>query len=1007
MKKTKIISFLLSLTMLASTAIPSSLSLPAWADDGDEQDNVPFLTAEDGEDTPDPKKGMEISKTATPNEDGTYTITLEAYATGEKISSSVEKDVPTDIILVLDQSGSMDENMNTYDFRVYNNKSNSDYYNLRHNGAGNPNLYYKLEDGSYATVSVVRDQTGSDSSYKQCPSTWTNGGGWGNNNNYSSNKDNLYVKVGEKYQNVTLVRTGNWREYTYTYTFPDGSTVVSSGWNTSPGNFNGKGPLYVQSTTQEYSYTYSYTDKDGTSHQIGTSDGADTNPTDFTLYERYSTGSVTRLQALKTAVTNFSNSVAEKAKGKDGVLGTEDDVDHRIAVVGFAYGSKGYGDDPAYTNTELFIGSNQYMYGTSAQGQYDNAFQNMKTEQGQANVTASIGALTASGATYVDCGMEIANGILDANPVPAGEKRNRIVIVFTDGAPGWSGYESDVANSAITQANTARANGANVYSVGIFDGADATSAGNQNGNDTQKSNWFMQNLSDNKGTPQNPSYYLSASDADTLNNIFEQISDNIQEGGSSTTLDENAIIKDIISEQFTLPEGASKNDIKLYTAESNGSTTSWKEREEFSGNVTIGADNSVSVSGFSFKDNWCGTDTTNGTSTFHDGRKLIIEFNVVAKDGFLGGNKVPTNNNAGVYEDSTKEEPILIFPVPDVDVEIKPITVTAEDKNVYLMGDLTAEQIKEGATAKVGDVELNLGEDNYGLEPWQNEYVDITVTYQDKDGNTVTDLNDLTDDTTYTVSVKVSPKTNGGASEKTGNGEGKINVFKPELTYKDSNVYYGDVFPTDEKLAENLVSTRWVHESTEADAEKMGTAPELVFQYKPESGVDTNNKVNTKEDISVDVDVRFGTETTDITLNDYITFVHQACVPACDWTIPETNNGNPAFLLHVKTCTLIVQKIGGNSSEPYVFDVMKDGKKYTEVTVMGNSKETIVELPVGNYTIQEKTDWSWRYNASYGDSANLTAQNPTGTVTCTNTLANNYWLNGYSPVVKNIFGVKH
>ena len=53
--------------------------------------------------------GVVTSKTATANKDGTYTITLEAYATGSKVISSIEKDIPTDIVLVLDQSGSMAE----------------------------------------------------------------------------------------------------------------------------------------------------------------------------------------------------------------------------------------------------------------------------------------------------------------------------------------------------------------------------------------------------------------------------------------------------------------------------------------------------------------------------------------------------------------------------------------------------------------------------------------------------------------------------------------------------------------------------------------------------------------------------------------------------------------------------------------------------------------------------------------------------------------------------------
>lgn len=971
MKKNKILSFLLALAMVLSIAAPGSMAVTAHAADGDPEN---------------PNKGMVLSKTAVGKKDGSYTITLEAYATGEKITSTVEKDIPTDIVLVLDQSGSMKEDMNTYGFRPYTNKNNSNYYYLRHNGAENPNLYYKLEDESYATVSVERDQ---GETYTECPSSWPNGAVSGDDN-YYSNRNNLYVKVGEKYQKVTLSTSGDFWNYTYTYTFPDSTSFKSQGYGTSPGNFDGKGPLYVRSTTREYSYTYSYTDKDGTSHQIGTSDGAGTHPTDFTLYQRYSTGSVTRLQALKNAVTTFSNSVATKAAGKDGQLGNDDDVDHRIAVVGFAYGTEGYSDgyynDPAYTNTELFIGSNQYGYGNAARDQYANAFQSMKTTEGQANVTASIGALTANGATYVDCGMEIANGVLNANPVPAGEKRNRIVIVFTDGAPGWSGYESDVANSAITQANTARTNGANVYSVGIFDGADATSAGNQNGDDTQKSNWFMQNLSDNKGTPQNPSYYLSASDADTLNNIFEQISDNIQEGGSAIDLGSEAVIKDIISPQFTLPEGATANNITLETYNYTGKNEWSRNSTALGATATVNGDQ-VNVTGFDFKENWCGTDTTNGNIVYR-GNKLVISFNVQVKEGFLGGNGVYTNTNAGVYENADAKKPVFTFERPQVDVEIGKVTVTPEDKNVYLLGDLTEDQIKSGATAKVGDVELKLGKENYGLQPWQNEYVNITVTYKDKDDNTITKLDNLTEDTTYTVSVTVAPKTVSTATAETGSNIGKINVFKPVLTYKDSDVYYGADAPTD--FSENLVSpTVWKHDETlDSSVTMTGTAPDLTMSYTPEAGAIVDGKINTKQDIPVDVTVMIND--TDVT--EDVSFLHRNCAgQTCD--LPKGKE----FLLHVKTATLTITKQGSDGKDPgqgYIFDVTGPNNLHFTVSVEGNGSVTISGLPFGEYTVTEQQDWSWRYVADGVKTATIDENNLNPSVTVTNTRTNPYLLDG-------------
>ena len=139
MKKTKAASLLLSLSLLASLAIPGKLALPTWAVGEQEND------------------GMVISKTAEKNGDGTYTITLEAYATGDKIITETKKDVPTDIILVLDQSGSMDNPIGEVSFKAYtkgnryNHTTNSHHYEMRHNG-GKGNLYYPLNDGEYASV---------------------------------------------------------------------------------------------------------------------------------------------------------------------------------------------------------------------------------------------------------------------------------------------------------------------------------------------------------------------------------------------------------------------------------------------------------------------------------------------------------------------------------------------------------------------------------------------------------------------------------------------------------------------------------------------------------------------------------------------------------------------------------------------------------------------------------------------------------------------------------------
>ncbi|MCI7638462.1 MAG: VWA domain-containing protein [Clostridiales bacterium] len=987
MKKTKAISLLLCLSLLASLLIPGTLAMPAKAAEGD-TDN-----------------GMKISKTAEANDDGTYTITLEAYATGEKFISEVKKDVPTDIILVLDQSGSMKQTMNTYDFRAYSNMSNINFYNVRYNQEweNGRNLYYKQDDESYATVSVTVTPGVTYSAYGNATTNYYY---------YYYYSNNLYAKVDSDFKQVTVSQEGDWSNRYYVYKIGEVEIARSQGRNSSP-DFTGiDGNVLYYPTTDESKnvYTYTYTDQDGVTQTIGTSTGANTKPTDFTLYERYQSGSITKLQALKNAVTTLETSVAEKAKGPDKEYGTADDVDHRIAVVGFACSNTGNNNNyNKYQNTEVFIGSNQYKYGTAAEGQYKVALQKMTTQAGRDNVTASISALAADGATYVNHGIEMANGILNANPIPANEKRNRVVVVFTDGVPGYSEFESGVANSAITQASTTKSLGANVYAVGVFSGADATSAGNQNGSDTQKANWFMQKVSSNNGTPQTPSYYLSAADANTLNNIFKQISDQIETGGSSTTLDASAVVKDIIAPAFSLPADATAENITLETYSYTGENKWTKNSGAMGATATVNGDQ-VSVTGFNFAENYVGTVTESGKVSYR-GNKLVISFTVAPKAGFLGGNNVYTNTSAGVYVDSSATEPVKIFPKPQVNVPIKDVTVTAQDRNVYLLGSLSAADIQSGATVMCGEVSLDLSkaDENYGLQDWQTEYVDITVEIKDKDGHAIPadGLNDLREDTTYTVSVTVAPKNNGTnadgtpATAKSGVNKppAKINVFKPVLTYKDSEVYYGDNAPTD--FSANKTPEVWKHDdtlSTDNGVNMIGTAPPLSITYTPEAGKIADGKINTKQDIAVDATVKI--DTTDVT--DNTVFEHTNCEgKACN--VPE----GKAFLLHVKTCQLTITKTGGADGEPYVFTVMKDGKEYSEVTIVGNGNATIVELPVGTYSIEEDTGWSWRYTGDNGNGASLTARSPSDTITCTNSNSMPYWLNGYSDVVTNIFGFKH
>ncbi len=1029
MKNKKFLSVLLCLALLASLPV-----LPGGA------------AAADGS----ADNGMKISKTATANKDGSYTITLEAFATGSKTTTVQKKDIPTDIILVLDQSGSTADDIGQVQYTAYtgNNTQNKSNYEKRHNG-GSANLWHKLPDGSFVSVSVTLQQT---ITYNKITKGRNDNGSKGYTN-YWENRNNLYTYVNGAIKKViyTRERDSFLENWNCKYALEDGTILNqnNNGSKYSPTFQNtDNGYLYLAVADESQNvYTYTYTDTNGTTQTIDTSTGASTQFTPaFYRCSTSTSGGGSRLDARKSAANAFIGAVAEKAVGNpaEGIAS----INHRIAVVGFASKSG------AGNNTELLSiagnnsGSVGVAYNSITNQNLKDVLQSMDTQNGRDMVNAAINALAAKGATRTDLGIDMAQRILNANPVPAGETRNRVVIIFTDGSPTNSnGFQRAVANSAISTANAIKAGGTTVYSIGIFSGADASTAGKEPDEDyydgplgsnytyaemSAACNWFMQQVSSNNGTPKRPSYYLSAGDSASLNSIFQQISNQIETGGAETTLGSETVVKDIISPYFTLPAGTTARDIKIDTyacTEKNGDTYTWSSTSDGNGgaSATVNGDQ-VSVTGFNFSENWCGTETDAQGTTVR-GKKLVISFTVDPKNGFLGGNDVITNASAGIYEKSSDQTPVMTFEQPKVNVPIQNVTVTAQDKNVYLLGEVTAELLKTGATVNVGDVEFDLSKANdaekpYGLEPWQTAYVNITVEVKDKDGNVISDkLENLTNDTTYTVEVTVSPKTDGTgaagppATRITGKNDpaANINVFKPELTFKDSTVEYKCSLAAYNYEGNDFAGEQWKHGETVADPVTMiGEKPTLTKTYAPTAGVD-NNIVTATDYVPVKVTVRLndanGTDVTNKT-----TFVHKCDVKPeskCEWAQVGSVNGNPDFLLHVINVVgdLTITKTGLNvgtyagtvDQESAIFTVTSktDSTKTWTVVVncAGDAKTgsvTLTNLPAGEYTVTEISGWTWRYTVEGGASKTATVKGGKldNSVVFNNNQTKNKWFGG-------------
>lgn len=223
-----------------------------------------------------------------------------------------------------------------------------------------------------------------------------------------------------------------------------------------------------------------------------------------------------RIDALKNAANSFIDTIAKQNESIEGV-----DRQHRVAIVKFA-GKK--------SND---IGNNMYRDG----GYSYNYTQVMKEltycSGGNADDLKknTINKIQPAGATRADYGLELAEKITTTY----GRKdAKKIIVFFTDGTPTKQNiFDAGVANAAVTAAKNMKDGKATVYTIGIFDGANP-SAGIQDSGKSQKENKFMQAVSSNypnatawdtHGTrAENSDYYKSATNAEELKKVFDDIS---------------------------------------------------------------------------------------------------------------------------------------------------------------------------------------------------------------------------------------------------------------------------------------------------------------------------------------------------------------------------------------------------------------------------------------------------------------------------------------------------
>lgn len=313
-------------------------------------------------------------------------------------------------------------------------------------------------------------------------------------------------------------------------------------------------------------------------------------------------GNTKRQAALKNAVKNFISSVADKYDPETS--------DHRMAVVTF--------DSSASTLVNW----------TQVDG------------TGKDTLTTAIDGLPKSpeGGTQVGKGMQRAQTLLDNS-----------TYVYTIGI--FTGADP-------SQLYGTRRNANNDGSVGDYWNSETASANRymnyvssnfKTAADLGLEDYYVYHRITKNYTRDSSNYYLAASDADGLNNVFSTISSTI--GGSDSTLTATATMVDVISKYFQLPKNY-LDSLKAYTVPFTGTDASGNRQwgaNQTSYTPSVEGDK-VSVTGFNYSDNWVGFHTDKDGKQTARGSKMVLEIPIQVKDDTVG--EVPTNdlNNSGILD---------------------------------------------------------------------------------------------------------------------------------------------------------------------------------------------------------------------------------------------------------------------------------------------------------------------------------------------------------------------
>lgn len=577
------------------------------------------------------------------------------------------------------------------------------------------------------------------------------------------------------------------------------------------------------------------------------------------------------------------------------------------------------------------------------------------------------------GATNVAAGMAQAQTQLSN----AQKDHKKVVVVFTDGVPTTqSDFSTEVATNAIATAKALKDAQTEIYTIGIFGGADPNQLYGDSGFDKVSngevgSNWsdfsfwmigdiknydvpagnrFLNYLSSNYNSADqiglnnykntflgvgyrgweitknfdrsaSSNYYLTATDSESLNKVFTRISENIN-SAVNEKLDTTAVVKDTMTKYFNLPDHTT--DIKVYT-QNYKADGNWEDPVEATGTTVKIDGQTVTVTGYDYAKNFV-SETAKADGSY--GQKLVIEFTItpdlekLAQDQTV---KVNTNTDAGLYLDETAvatgESGEAFFcgvkyDANDGEGDVPPTQIGANGTEFTVPASCTTLKKNKAVLLGFSDTKRN------ALVTSESDTAVVTEYTPDK--NTLATL--------YAV----------WAEDKNGNGEPDYKEKKYTITYEAGTEDTVNNMPMPAKVDNVLAGT----EQTVSSAQPTREGYTFSKWQGPEDLTVTDNKFTmpekdviftaqwTANDVTITFDANGGAWAEDVvgyiadyTMNSERTTASKKCKPSD-----------------------VVNKPSGKVNDNIVIDPVQDGKKFSgwgvKLDENGKPSDKIVAYPL-------------------------------------------------------------